>query len=221
VAALASHLELLGLDALRLHLVKHYDSSLSLADARRLYFAENGFGVSGGYDDAWVDFKLGPIPFPFPNTAQRVRAVKFHDLHHLVTGYETSFVGELEISGWEIGSGCRDMMAAWYLNLGGMGFGALIAPRRVWRAFLLGRRTNNLYGEPFGEALLATTVGAARKKLAFDSPAASAPATVTDAMLWAVATFFGLLLGLASFVLLAPLAALAAWPLHVLRRRGG
>jgi hypothetical protein len=204
-----------------LDIVKAYDPSLSLAEARRLYFAENGFGADGGYGDAWVDFKLGPVPFPFPNTAPRVRAVKFHDLHHVVTGYETNFVGELEISGWEIGSGCRDMIAAWYLNLGGMGFGALVAPRRVWRAFLLGRRTNNLYGEPFDEALLSTTVGAARKKLCLDSPAGSAPATVTDALLWAMATSFGLLLGPVSLVVFVPFAALAAWPLRALRRRGG
>jgi hypothetical protein len=201
--------------------VKHYDPSLSLGEARRLYFAENGFGADGGYGDAWVDFKLGPVPFPFPNTAPRVRAVKFHDLHHLVTGYETSFVGELEIGAWEIGSGCRDMIAAWYLNLVGMGFGALVAPRRVWRAFLLGRRTNNLYGEPFDEALLSTTVGAAREKLALDPLVGSAPATLTAALLWTMAASFGLLLGLASLVLFAPFAALAAWPLGALRRRGG
>ena len=76
-----------------------------MRDSRRTYFEKNAFGVDGGYEDAWVDFKLGPIPFPFPNSAPRVRAVKFHDLHHVLTGYDTNFTGEVEISAWEIGAG--------------------------------------------------------------------------------------------------------------------
>src|SRR4051794_14211722 len=47
----------------------------SLAQALRGYFDENGFGEDGGYSSAWVDFHLGPIPMPFPNTAARKRAV--------------------------------------------------------------------------------------------------------------------------------------------------
>src|SRR6478752_6208121 len=88
----------------------HYAPSLTLREARDLYFRSNGFGEDGGYGDAWVDFKLGPVPFPFPNTAARIKAVKVHDLHHIVTGYRTNFVGELEISAWEIGGGCEDMV---------------------------------------------------------------------------------------------------------------
>jgi hypothetical protein len=80
----------------------------TLAHARDDYFRVNGFGANGGYDDAWVDFKLGPIPMPFPNTPSRKRAVRFHDLHHALTGYATDVRGEFEISAWEIGSGCAE-----------------------------------------------------------------------------------------------------------------
>ena len=47
-----------------------------LRQARKVYFRENQFGANGGYGEAWVDFNFGPVPFPFPNTPPRVRAVK-------------------------------------------------------------------------------------------------------------------------------------------------
>ncbi|HSO31503.1 MAG TPA: hypothetical protein VLT33_03275, partial [Labilithrix sp.] len=68
-----------------------YPPDLTMRAARALYFENNGFGADGGYGAAWVDFKLGPLPFPFPNTPQRIDAVKFHDLHHVLTGYDTDF----------------------------------------------------------------------------------------------------------------------------------
>jgi hypothetical protein len=184
---------------------------MTLAEARRRYFDENEFGADGGYEEAWVDFMLGPVWFPFPNTAPRVRAVRYHDLHHLVTGYETSFVGELEISAWEIGSGCATMIAAWYLNLAGMGLGALVAPRETWAAFVLGRRTKNFYREPFDDALLALTVGEARRRLRLDAPSARAGrATRRDAVAFAVASVVGLGVALSSILLFAPIALIAA-----------
>ena len=104
-----------------------------MREARALYFDINHFGDSDGYDDKWVDFKLGPMPMPFPNTPARVRAVRFHDLHHVLTGYDTNTIGEFEISAWEIAAGCKGYVAAWQLNLGGMFAGLLVAPRRTWR----------------------------------------------------------------------------------------
>ena len=66
--------------------IVHYDPEQTMRQARELYFAANHFGTDGGYSDAWVDLKLGPVPLPFPNTASRVRALRFHDLHHILTG---------------------------------------------------------------------------------------------------------------------------------------
>src|SRR4051794_18084611 len=117
------------------------DPELTLAVARDEYFRVNEFGEDGGHGDAWVDFKLGPIPMPFPNTSGRVAAVRFHDLHHALTGYATDTLGEFEISAWEIGAGCGRYRMGWQLNLGGMLAGALSAPRRTWRAFVRGRQS--------------------------------------------------------------------------------
>ncbi|MBS2017969.1 MAG: hypothetical protein JST00_34150 [Deltaproteobacteria bacterium] len=174
----------------------------TMREARAAYFAANGFGETGGYDDPWVDFELGPIPFPFPNTKARVEAVKFHDLHHIATGYRTDIVGELEISGWEIGAGCKRMPAAWFLNLGGMGLGAFVAPARVFRAFVRGRRSESLYGERF-EPLLDESVASVRARFV---GAEGAPANTADVLAFALATVTGIALGLVSFALFLPLA---------------
>ena len=86
-----------------------YTPDMTMRTARDLYFDVNGFGADGGYSEPWVDFKLGPLPLPFPNTAGRIAAVKFHDLHHVLTGYETNAIGEFEISAWELGAGCAKL----------------------------------------------------------------------------------------------------------------
>lgn len=141
-----------------------YDPSSTMREARAKYFEDNNFGPNGGYDDKWVDFKLGTVPFPFPNTPSRVRAVRYHDLHHVLTGYKTDFLGELEISAWELGAGCKDFYAAWQLNLSGAFAGAFLQPERNFRAFVRGRRSESLYGLPIDE-VLDQTVAEARKRV--------------------------------------------------------
>jgi hypothetical protein len=147
-----------------------YDAALTLREARGRYFAVNGLGA-GGYEDKWVRFAIGPVRFAIPNTAGRVRAVRYHDLHHVVTGYATDWTGEAEIGAWEVASGCRDLIAAWVLNLYAMQIGLWVAPRAVWRAFVRGRHSRNLYAEPWSEALLDESVGAMRRRLALESAA--------------------------------------------------
>jgi hypothetical protein len=144
-----------------------YGADQTMGEARARYFEVNGFGADGGYADAWVDFKLGPLSLPFPNTAARVRAVRYHDLHHVLTGYDTDALGEFEISAWEIAAGCKGYLAAWQLNLGGMFAGCLVAPRRVARAFMRGRASETLYDQPF-DALLDSRVGEARARTGVD-----------------------------------------------------
>jgi hypothetical protein len=142
----------------------NYFDALTVRDARAQYFTENKFG-DGGYSATWVKVQAGPIPIYFPNTATRVRAVRFHDLHHVVTGYDTTWTGEAEIAGWEIASGCADHYAAWQLNLQAMAVGLVIDSRAVYRAFMRGRYTKNLYCEEFTDGLLSPTVGELRQRL--------------------------------------------------------
>jgi hypothetical protein len=144
--------------------VANDEDGWTLRDARALYFAANGFG-DGGYASRWVVLRAGPLRLAFPNTKQRVRSVRLHDLHHVLTGYQTSWTGEAEIAAWELASGCRDHWAAWWLNLSAAAIGLVIAPRAVASAWRRGRRTRNLYAGEFDEALLDETVGAVRGRL--------------------------------------------------------
>ena len=191
-----------------------YTPEMTMRAARDLYFEVNGFGADGGYADAWVDFKLGPVPLPFPNTAGRIAAVKFHDLHHVLTGYETNATGEFEISAWELGAGCGAFPAAWVINHGGLASGLVAAPRKVFAAYVRGRRSRSLYGEPF-EPLLDQKVGEMRRRFV---RANGAGATVRDAAAFALTAATGIVVGLMFAVLvlpLVPIGLVATW----LRRR--
>lgn len=143
-----------------------YADASSVRAARAEYFAANGFSEAE-YNAPWVKLgKLGPMPIAFPNSASRQRAVPLHDLHHVATGYATTWRGEAEISAWEIAAGCTDYWAAWVLNTGAFGYGVVIAPRRTYRAFMRGRRSRTLYHSGWSDSLLDLTVGALRERLA-------------------------------------------------------
>ncbi len=138
-------------------------------EARGRYFAENGFG-DGGYGERWVVLRAFGWPVcAFPNTRQRVRSVRIHDVHHVLTGYATSWRGEGEIGAWELASGCRDHWAAWGLNVSATLIGLLIAPRRMLRAFRRGRTSRNLYELEWDDGILDRTVGKLRRQLGLDA----------------------------------------------------
>lgn len=179
-----------------------YPTTLTMREARRLYFEANEFGSNGGYDDAWVDVKIGPIPFPFPNSQGRVKAVRYHDLHHILTEYQTDFVGEAEIAAWEIGAGCKRYVAAWLLNLTALGGGLFAAPRRTFVAFVRGRGSETLYGGDL-ESILDETVGTMRARC---TPAEREPRTSeTDTALFVAAAAGGLVVGALFLVAFTPL----------------
>jgi hypothetical protein len=146
-----------------------YPAAATLREARAQYFERAGFSEAT-YTDRWVSLRIAGRPWrAFPNTRARIRAVKLHDLHHVLTGYPTSWVGEGEIGAWELASGCRDHWAAWYLNASAALIGLFVAPRRVLRAFARGWRSRNLYGEELSDALLDEIVGALRARLGIDA----------------------------------------------------
>jgi len=186
-----------------------YDPELTLREARELYFEINDF-KGGGYDEAWVKMKAGPVPVWFPNTKGRVRAVKYHDLHHVLTEYPTTWRGEAEIGAWEVATGCAGHYPAWLLNLEAFAIGLVINPRGVFRAFVRGRRSGNLYRRRFGDELLAAKVGDVREQLRLSVPAA--PASNADRLAFAAWSIAGVstLAGAALAFLLPFALALAA-----------
>jgi hypothetical protein len=189
-----------------------YDPGLTLREARARYFIDNAFGgPEGNYHERWVKVYLGPVPLVFPNSAARVRAVRYHDLHHVLTGYATTMKGETEIAAWELASGCRTMVAAWVLNLLGMAIGLLIDRRALLAAFVRGRHSGNLYEGEALDALLARPLGEQRATLRLDRE--PPPATVADRAAFAAYVAGGVVLQLVVLaILLLPLVAVA-WAL--------
>ena len=127
---------------------------MTLAEARALFFKRSGLGADGGYNAGWVRVETKPFPVYFPNTAARVEAAKLHDMHHIANEYATDWPGEAEIAAWELASGCGRHLWAWVLNLGAFTVGIVLFPRRLYRAFIRGRRCLNLYRDGFPESEL-------------------------------------------------------------------
>ncbi|HEV7700759.1 MAG TPA: hypothetical protein VGO43_11065 [Pyrinomonadaceae bacterium] len=143
-----------------------YSPDMTLGEARKLYFERSGFGADGGYDEFWIKVKVWRLPIWLPNTAGRVKAVKLHDLHHVLTEYPTTWAGEAEISAWEVGSGgLHHYWAGWWLDLMNVAQGLVVNPRGVYCGFMRGRSTRNLFDTEFNDEMLASLVGEYRHKL--------------------------------------------------------
>lgn len=161
----------------------------TVASALAEYFQAEGLPENGGLDSRWVHLRIGPIPLAFPNIRARREAVRYHDAHHVLTGYRTDWRGEAEIGAFEIGSGCGRYWVGWWLDSGAMGIGAVLWPRRTWRAFVRGRRSGNLFGEPF-ERLLPTRVADLQRRLGLDREPQKG--TELDGMIYAFWVIIGL-----------------------------
>jgi hypothetical protein len=182
------------------------------------HLVASGLPPDAGASEPFVVVKLMVVPYPIPNTKARQRAVKVHDLNHIISGYATDRVGELEISAWELASGgCGHYAAAWVLGLAGLFGGLLLAPRRTWRAFMTGRRQQNLYPFQFEELLALTVIEA--DALAQDprpGPLRSLPAQLHLLSLVLISLPVAVVMSAAWYVLLPAWAVSSAW-----RRRSG
>lgn len=111
-----------------------------MRNALDAYLAENGF-TTEEYEARTVSPTFWGVTFTIPNLPSRRLAIRFHDLHHVMTGYGTDPAGEFEISAWEIrrGIGVFGMYVRLIITGGALG-GFLIYPRRAWRAWKLASR---------------------------------------------------------------------------------
>jgi hypothetical protein len=175
-----------------------FEDHVLVRDARTEFFRLAGLPADGGYSAPYIHFRVGMFSFTLPNSAARKKAVPLHDLHHLATGYDTSWRGEAEIAAWELASGCASYRAAWLLNLLAFPLGLLIAPVRTWRAFRQGRSCRNFYHGAWGEEWLDSSLGTLRTHLC---PGASRRSlSAVDVLLFLVCALPGLV-GLAALII--------------------
>ena len=110
------------------------------------FYRRAGFGDVVGARPCTVKVYTGCLLVPLPNIETRRKYLKFHDLHHLVTGYGVGRIGEGEVSAWELGTGS---MAAspvlGLMNLIALSTGLVLDRRRMWRAFVRGCDSRHLY----------------------------------------------------------------------------
>lgn len=138
--------------------------SLLLEKARDRFFAANGFRMEN-YTASTFTIRILGLSFKFPNTKTRKRAVPLHDLHHVLTGFGTDWVGEAEIGAWELRAGCNSFIT-YFLNGSGVLIGIFLSPGRVWRAFRGAKGQRTLYRDPLAyESLLQMSVSELRARL--------------------------------------------------------
>ncbi len=119
------------------------NEELKIRDALQVFYGSESLG-----QDAFIakinyaDFKI--FKLPFPNLKKRREIVYLHDINHVLSGYDTSWMGEGEVAAWELGSGFppRCWVGYFYAPFTLM-IGLVLSPVRVYRAFLRGRRQKN------------------------------------------------------------------------------
>ena len=98
------------------------------------------------------------------------------------------------------------LLEGWILDLLGFACGLFVYPRRVYRAFMRGRRSRNLYFDEWDEAILSCSVGEVRRRLRLDSEPTEPTGEDRRAfLLWSAASL--LAYAATGLVLLAPILA--------------
>jgi hypothetical protein len=170
-----------------------YPDSETLQAALAKYFKLNGLPSDGGVTDKWARYKIGPFQLvAFPNFQHRVRAIARHDLHHIINNLDTSALGEGLIAAWELGSGCGPYWISWCMEPQALWWGILLAPKKTFALYLLGRHSQNLFHCSYDEALRLNSVGELRASLL---PADSQfHPTLTDFLVFVAVASMGLVL---------------------------
>ncbi|HTA62518.1 MAG TPA: hypothetical protein VK835_08680 [Bacteroidia bacterium] len=168
------------------------------------FYADNNLDADGGQSSSSVKIDISPkFHFYFPNFDARRKAVIKHDIHHLLTEYETTVAGESEISAWEVASGCKSYWAAFLIDVSGAMLGILFNFLGVLKAFARGRRTKNLYYNKFTtEQALDMKISELRAAFDLDKHPKDTKPNFVDFILFMLFVFFGGLYSLCLWIFL-------------------
>lgn len=142
------------------------DPEMTVEEALTVFFGSEHLGREA-YEDAVNYAKIGPITIPFPNPSARRRIVYLHDVNHILSGYDTTYGGEGEVSAWELASGFpRHCWIGYFYAPIAFTAGLFVAPLRMWKAWKRGRKEKNSCHAPLSrEQMMATKVGELRRML--------------------------------------------------------
>lgn len=140
---------------------------LTVKEALPDFYKTYNLPIDGGVNDSSVKIELFKGVYMYiPNTDDRKKVVLKHDIHHLVTGYSGLLKGETEISAWELSTGCSSNWVAFSINTYGMMIGLLWNLPGLWKAWLRGKRTHNLYDKKYtDDVLLSQKISDLKKEL--------------------------------------------------------
>ena len=119
---------------------------MQLVNELAAFYRKHGFDEGTGERALTVPVYTGCMLVPLPNIETRHKYLKYHDLHHIVGRYGVGRIGEGEVSSWELGTG--SVLASPTLalmNLIALSTGLVLEPKRMWKAFVRGTRSRNLY----------------------------------------------------------------------------
>jgi len=158
------------------------------------FYRDNNLDPDGGQGSSSVKIELTPkLHFYFPNFDSRRKAVIKHDIHHILTGYETTVKGESEISAWEIGSGCKNYWSAFFIDTSGTMLGIPTNFIGTLKAFSRGRRTKNLYDDKFStEQALDMKISELQSHLLLGKHNKDSKPTFIDFLLFSAFALFGI-----------------------------
>lgn len=136
----------------------------TVKSARDRYLSRNNMSLDS-YTEKGFPIYFGKFTIHIPNPG----LLHLHDLHHVVTGYETGFIGEAEVSAFELRAGCKHIKIL-ALCIGAILIGFFISPKRILKAWKSAKHATALYRTKITyDALLEMKVVDLRKKLGIPS----------------------------------------------------
>lgn len=118
-------------------------NSITVKEALSEFYCKNQLGKDAFEKNLnFADFGLFKVPYP--NFQKRQQLVYLHNINHVLTGYDTSWIGEGEVAAWELASGFPPHCWVGYLYAPfTFLIGLMLNPKRVLRAFQRGLREKN------------------------------------------------------------------------------
>jgi len=120
--------------------VMTYPDDMTVGEARDRFLSTFGLDLAGYTAATFPVRPFRGVTLRFPNPG----VLKWHDLHHIATGYPATVLGEAQISAFELRTGSL-CLVVFVLCIGAVGLGFLRAPRLILRAWRDARGARSLY----------------------------------------------------------------------------